>query len=149
METSCINLVQVISMPLFPLSLIPILYVSLLVVLQSLFCFVLQQSTMHRICSRRVVRTDWMFFFFVFFLGVGWGGGIAQWIWEMFLPDCIYIWWWKHFIYGFCYMGHPDYFRGSLVASKLTDLSGPSADIKATPCITRQCCDLKVNMTGL
>lgn len=45
-------------------------------------------------------------------------------------------------------MGHLDYFRGSLSASKLADLSGPSADIKATPCITRQCCDLKVNTTG-
>lgn len=68
---------------------------------------------------------------------------------EMFLPYCIYIWRWEHFIYGFCYMGHPDPFRCSLLASKLTDLSGPSADIETTPCITRECCDLKVNMTGL
>lgn len=67
----------------------------------------------------------------------------------MFLPDCIYIWWWEHFIYGFSHMGHPDYLSGSLLAIELTDLSGPSADVKTTSGITRQCCYLKVNRTGL
>lgn len=68
---------------------------------------------------------------------------------EMFLPDCIDIWWWEHFIYGFSDMGHPDNLWGSLLRGKLADLRGPSADIQAPPGIPRQRCHLQGNVTGL